>query len=124
MRYCCKCHYCVNLSKEWGGRRGGGEGGVADARGFANEGRRRPEDNKKLKEEITERMGEGFRNEERTRKLVQNDSAVMKEEIKNLKMGSGSTVCSETSAAVCGSGTFARPPPLTSRCYEILQDAQ
>ena len=43
--------------------------------GFADEGRWRQEDNKKLKED------KGFRNEERARKLVQDDLAVMKEEI-------------------------------------------
>ena len=39
----------------------------------------------------------------------------MKEEIKNLKMGTGSRVCSEASTGVgLGSGTFARRPLLSS----------
>ena len=60
---------------------------------------------------------DGFKNEE---KLVQNEIAVMKDEINNLKMGSGSTVCSEASTRVGQeSGTFARPPPLSSRWTEI-----
>ena len=45
----------------------------------------------------------------------------MKDEIKNLKMGSGSIVCSEGSTGMgLGSGTFAWPPPLTSRWNEIF----
>ena len=39
----------------------------------------------------------------------------MEEEIKNLKMGSGSTVCSEASTGV----NIARPPALASRYNEI-----
>ena len=47
--------------------------------------------------------------------------AVMKDEIKNLKMGSGSIVYSEGSTGMgLGSGTFAWPPPLTSRWNEIF----
>ena len=39
----------------------------------------------------------------------------MKEEIKNLKFGTGSRVCSEASTGVgLGSGTFARRPLLSS----------
>ena len=47
--------------------------------------------------------------------------AALKEEMKNLKMGSGSTVCSEASTGVGlgASGTLARPPALTSRNNEI-----
>ena len=64
-------------------------------------------------------METGLKNEETARQLVQNDIAVMKEEIKNLKMGSSSTVSSEASAWVgLGSGTFARPPPLATRWTE------
>ena len=86
--------------------------------GFANEGRRRQEDNEKLKNE----MYEGFRNEEKARKVVQNDLAVMKEEIQKLKMESGSTVCSEASTAVDlgASGTFAKPPGIASRYNEVF----
>ena len=43
----------------------------------------------------------------------------MKDELPNVKMGSGSTVCSEASHGIgIGSGTFARPPPLASRWSE------
>ena len=48
--------------------------------------------------------------------LVQNERAVMKEEIKKLKTGSRSTVGSEASTGVgLGSGTCARSPPLSAR---------
>ena len=48
--------------------------------------------------------------------FVQKEVAVMKDEIKNLQMGSGSTVGCETSAIVGpGSGTFARPQTPSSR---------
>ena len=41
----------------------------------------------------------------------------MKDEINDLRMESGSTVCSEAGTGVeLGSGTFSRPPPLISRC--------
>ena len=66
------------------------------------------------------RLDEGFRKKERARKLIQYDVAVMKEEIKNLKMGSSSTVCGEASIGVgFGSDTSARPPLLASRYHEI-----
>ena len=41
----------------------------------------------------------------------------MKDELHNVKMGSGSTVCREASTGI-GIGTFARPPPLTPRWSE------
>ena len=45
----------------------------------------------------------------------------MKDEIKNLKVGCGSTVCSEASTGMgVGSGTVTRPPPLTSRWSETF----
>ena len=45
----------------------------------------------------------------------------MKDEIKDLQMGRSSTVCSEASTGVrLGSGTFARPPPLSSRWTETF----
>ena len=68
-----------------------------------------------------ERM-KGLKNEENARQFVQRDLAVMKEEIKNLKMGSLSAVCSEagTGLRLGASGTFARPPALACRYYEIL----
>ena len=89
--------------------------------GFATEGARRKEDDKSLEEKSAARMEEqharqrrqseivqGFKNEENARKLVQNELAVTK--FKSLKMGSGSTVCSEASTGVeLGSGTFAGP---------------
>ena len=37
----------------------------------------------------------GFKNEEKTIQLVQKELAVVKDQLKNLMMGSGSTVCSE-----------------------------
>ena len=53
-------------------------------------------------------MAQVFKNEENATKLVQNELAVMNDELKNLKMGSGSTVCSEASTGVVlGSGNFA-----------------
>ena len=56
----------------------------------------------------------GLKNEENAKQMVHKDLAVLKEEMKNLKMGSGSTVCSEASTGVGlgASGTFARPPAL------------
>ena len=65
---------------------------------------------------------EGLKNEESARQLVQRDLAIMKEEIKHLEMGSGSTVCSEASTGVGlgASGTFARPLALASRYNEIF----
>ena len=63
---------------------------------------------------MVNKMEEGFKNEENARQLVPSEIAVIKEEIKkHLKMGSGSTVCSEASTGVgLGSGTFARPPQM------------
>ena len=67
-------------------------------------------------------MYEGFRNVEKARKLVQNDLAVRKEEIRKPKMGSGSTVCSEASTGVGlgASGTFARPQGVAFPCHEVF----
>ena len=48
------------------------------------------------------RMEDGVNNEESASQMVQKEQAVMKYEIKNLKMGSGSTVCSETSRVRTG----------------------
>ena len=85
---------------------------------ISHAGLRRQEDNQKLKE-MCVRMDEGFKNEESVRKLVQNDLAAMKEEVRQVKLGSGSTVCGEASTAVCtgASGTFAKPPPGTAARY-------
>ena len=65
---------------------------------------------KKLLEQMRERMDERFKNEESARKI---DLAAMKGEIRQIKLGSRSTACSEASTAVGkgASGTFARPPP-------------
>ena len=63
---------------------------------------------------------QGFKNEENARQLVQRELELMKDGIKNLKMGSGGTVCSEASTEM-GQGLvlFARPPSLTSRCSSL-----
>ena len=67
---------------------------------------------------------QGLRNEENARQMVRKDLEVLKEKMKNLKMGSGSTVWSEASTGVGleASGTFARAPPpaLSSRYNEIF----
>ena len=57
----------------------------------------------------------GLKNEDNARQLVQRDPAVMKEEIKNLKIES--TVCTKakTGVGLGASGTFARLPALASR---------
>ena len=52
-------------------------------------------------------------NNENARQLVQKEISDTNEEIKNIKIGSGSTARSEFSTgAFLGSGTFARPPLL------------
>ena len=67
------------------------------------------------------RQRRGSKNEENARQLAQKELAFMKDEIENLKMGSGSTVCSEASTGVgLGSGTFARPRPLSCRWNETF----
>ena len=76
---------------------------------------------KQARQRIRNEMMHGCKNEESARQLVQKEPAVMKDEIKNLKMGSGSTVCSEASTGLgFGPCTFARPPPLASRYHEIF----
>ena len=68
---------------------------------------------------MTKKMEEGFKNEENARQLIQWELAVVKDELKNVKMGSSSTVCTEDGTGICvGSGTFARPP--TFRRSEIF----
>ena len=57
------------------------------------------EENKKLYEEMCVRIDEGFQTEESARKLVQDDLAAMQEEIRQIKLWSGSTVRSEASIA-------------------------
>ena len=96
--------------------------------GFAAERHRRQEDNRNREKTMTAKMEEGFRseqqarqlthseilkglkNEENARQMVRKDHEVLKEEMKNLKMGSGSTVFSEASTGVGlgSSGTFGR----------------
>ena len=59
--------------------------------------------------QLQNKIAQGFKNEENPRLLVRKELAIMKDE-------SGSTVCSEASTGVgLGSGTFARPQPLSSR---------
>ena len=80
---------------------------------FAAERNSRHEEHRKMEQKISAKMEEslrserqarqlaqneimkGLKNEENATQMVQKDLAVMKEEIKNLKMGSGGTVCSE-----------------------------
>ena len=89
---------------------------------------------------MTVKMEEGFKSEQRTRQLaksetmkglkdeetarqmVQKDLDILKEVIKSLQMGSGSTVCSEASTGVGlgSSDTFAWPPALASPFSEIF----
>ena len=89
--------------------------------GFEKEGRHRKQEYEDLEKKVMMEIEDGFKNEENARQRVQKELVVMKDEIKNLRMGSGSTVWSEASTGVgLGSGTFARPPPLTSRWNEIL----
>ena len=73
------------------------------------------------RQQIPSEIVQGFKNEEKCKKLVQNELAVMKDELKNLKMGRGSTVLSEANTGVgWESGTFAWLPPLTSRWNDIF----
>ena len=54
---------------------------------------------------------------------MQNDLVAMKEEIRQIKQESGSTVCSEASTAGCkgASGTIARPlPGIAARYNEVF----
>ena len=97
--------------------------------GFATESFRRQEDFWNMKETMTAKMEEFFRSEQLAREqahneikqMVRKDLGVMKE-MKNLKMGSRSTVCSEASTgeSLGSSGTFARPPALASQYSEIF----
>ena len=91
-------------------------------RKIAHEGLTRREENQKLKDEMCVRMDEGSKLKKVPGNWLQSDSA-MKEEIRQIKLGSGSTVCSATSTAVGkgASGTFARPPPgIAARCNETF----
>ena len=70
--------------------------------------------------QIRKEMALGFKNEEDARQLVRNDLEMVKERIRKLEQGSGSTVCSEahTAAVSGGSGTFARPPSAIAAQYQ------
>ena len=62
---------------------------------------------------------DGFRNEENARQWLQQELAVMKDEIKSLQ--TGCTVCSEASTGVSwGLVPFARPPTLSSRWIDTF----
>ena len=76
----------------------------------------------KMEEGFTSEQQAGLKIDENARQLVSRDLDLMKEEIKNLRMESGSTVCSEASTGVGlgASGTFVRPPALASRYNEIF----
>ena len=65
------------------------------------------------RQQIQQEMMQGFKNEEYARQLDQKELAFMKDEIKNLQMDGGNTVCSEASTGM-------RLPLLTSRWNEIL----
>ena len=75
-----------------------------------------------VRQQARKEIMKGLKSEESARQMVQKGLGVMKEEIKNFKMGSGSTVCSEanTSVGLGASGTSARPPALASRFDEIF----
>ena len=98
-----RCSVYVSLCMTW----------ARMERRFAEEGQKRQQENLLLKTEMCARMDEGLKKEESARQLVQNDLVTMKEEIRHIKLGSGSTVCSDASTAVGKgpSGTFTRPPP-------------
>ena len=66
---------------------------------------------------MTTKMDEGFKTQENARQLIEKELFLVKDEFKIVKMGSGNAVCSEVSI---GSGTCARPPPITSRWSEII----
>ena len=74
--------------------------------------RKRQQENLCLKAEMCDQIDEGLKKEESARQLAQNDSAAMKEDRRQIQLGSGSTVCSEARTAVGkgASGTVVRPP--------------
>ena len=57
------------------------------------------------RQQVQNEIAQGFKNEENARQLVQKEPAIMKDEIKNLEMGSGSTVCSEAGVRYSCSAT-------------------
>ena len=80
--------------------------------GFAAESLRRQEDYRNMEKTMTAKMEEGFRSEQQARQLAQSEMMkglkdeenARQEEMKSLKIGSGSTVYS----GVGSSGIFAR----------------
>ena len=66
----------------------------------AEEGFKRQAENPMLEQKCVPELMEGLANEESATKLVQNDFAAMKEEIRQIQLESGSTVCSEASTSV------------------------
>ena len=98
--------------------------------GFAAKSLRRHEDYRNMQKTMTAKMEDGFRSEQQARQLAQSemmkglkdeenaremvekDLEVPKEEMKSLKIGSGSTVCS--GRHLC------KVPACASRCSEIL----
>ena len=72
--------------------------------GFRNEQQARQQAQKEIMN--------GLKNEENARQMVQNDLQTIKDKIRQIDTGSGSTVGSDVSTAVGRgqSGTFARPP--------------
>ena len=65
-------------------------------RGFRNKGRHRKREYEDHEKKVMMKMEDSFKNEEKARQRVRKELAVMKDEIKNFRMGSGSTVCSES----------------------------
>ena len=71
--------------------------------GFATERLRRQEDYRNMEKTMTAKTEEGLRSEQLTRQEAQNeikqmvrkDLDVLKEEMNNMRIGSGSTLCSE-----------------------------
>ena len=73
----------------------------------------------KSREENDDEDGGRVQDRRECQTAFQQELAVVKDEPKNVKMGSGRTVCSEASTGIgLGSGTFAPPPSLTSRWSE------
>ena len=86
--------------------------------GFAAESLRRQEDYRNMQKTMTAKMEEGFRSELQTRQQAQSEMMkglkdeenARQEEMKSLKIGSGSTVCS----GVGSSGTLGKAPAFAS----------
>ena len=78
--------------------------------GRCAEDQKRKEENLLLKTEMCARIDEELQKEESARQMVQNDLSAMKEDIRQIQLGSGRTVCCEARTAVGkgSSGTTAR----------------